>query len=513
MHFITIEMVFYWLFLSFCAVPLIVLFISKWRYSYWKRRGVVQLNPEFLFGDLRDMLTAKISMGEAFKTIYFTLKNKKLDYGGIYLAFNPVFIPLNLQLIKDMLMKSFDNFQDRGIYNNPKDLLSYNLFRMGGRPWKQLRVKLTPTFTSSKMKMMFETLTKKIDKFPPIIDQCIRDGSQINVTDVSGRFTTDVIGSCAFGIECDSLSNPACDFRIYGKKVNEPNYLRQWMEKAFPKNLLPYVGFKTLRKVEDFYKNIVLNTIEHREKNTVIRKDFMQLLLQLRNLSDDEKLINNKEKNQTRVLSDDEIIAQCFIIFIAGVETSTITMALALYEAAKNSLIQDKMRQEIRQVFAKYDDKFTYEAAKELVYMEQVILETLRKYPVSPTLPRVCTKRYNIPGTTVFIEKGTTVEIPIWGIHMDPDYYPNPDIFDPERFSQEEKAKRSASMYLPFGEGPRTCIGARFGMLQVKTGLVGLLKDYRYSISSKTPNTLSYTPTVLFLLHPNEDIFLKPEKI
>jgi cytochrome P450 family 6 len=88
-----------------------------------------------------------------------------------------------------------------------------------------------------------------------------------------------------------------------------------------------------------------------------------------------------------------------------------------------------------------------------------VLSETLRMYPSLPNLIRVCTKPYTIPGTTVLIEKGTPVIIPIYAIHRDELYYSDPERFDPERFTEYNKEKRPAYTYLPFGEGPRICIG------------------------------------------------------
>jgi cytochrome P450 family 6 len=85
--------------------------------------------------------------------------------------------------------------------------------------------------------------------------------------------------------------------------------------------------------------------------------------------------------------------------------------------------------------------------------------ETLRKYPAVPVLSRECTKDYKIPGTNVVLEKGMTTIIPVFALHHDPKYYPDPERFDPERFNENEKSKRHHFVYLPFGEGPRICIG------------------------------------------------------
>jgi cytochrome P450 family 6 len=88
--------------------------------------------------------------------------------------------------------------------------------------------------------------------------------------------------------------------------------------------------------------------------------------------------------------------------------------------------------------------------------------EALRKYPSVPFLTRECTKKYTVPGTDVTIEKGTLVVIPVTGLHMDDKYYADPEKFDPNRFSEEMKNKRPQFTYLPFGEGPRICIGKRY---------------------------------------------------
>lgn len=87
------------------------------------------------------------------------------------------------------------------------------------------------------------------------------------------------------------------------------------------------------------------------------------------------------------------------------------------------------------------------------------VLETLRKYPPGFILARICTKDYKVPDSDLTIEKGTGVVIPVFGVHNDDRYYPDPKKYDPDRFTAEQKASRHNYTYLPFGEGPRVCIG------------------------------------------------------
>lgn len=104
-----------------------------------------------------------------------------------------------------------------------------------------------------------------------------------------------------------------------------------------------------------------------------------------------------------------------------------------------------------------------------------------------PVLNRICTKDYNIPGTEITVESGTPVLIPAMALHKDPKYYPNPEEFIPERFNATNRSGKTFldQPYLPFGDGPRICIGIRLGKMQTKTGLVLMLQKHRYELAAR----------------------------
>lgn len=128
-----------------------------------------------------------------------------------------------------------------------------------------------------------------------------------------------------------------------------------------------------------------------------------------------------------------------------------------------------------------------------------IILETLRKYPPQAYLSRVANADTRLPGTTYKVRKGDHVFIPIAGIHYDPAIYPEPDRFDPDRMTQEKMKARHPASYLPFGGGPRICIGYRFGLLQVKVGIAMILSKYRLTVNVKTKQPFDYTPNKIEL--------------
>ena len=125
-----------------------------------------------------------------------------------------------------------------------------------------------------------------------------------------------------------------------------------------------------------------------------------------------------------------------------------------------------------------------------------------------PFLTRRAQQNYKLPNSNLEIEKGIQVMVPVDAIHHDPEIFPDPSLFDPERFSPEEVKKRHPMAWLPFGDGPRNCLGLRFGKMQTRVGLVSLLRDFRFSVCEKTEIPIEYTKTN-FLLTPGHGIHLK----
>lgn len=138
------------------------------------------------------------------------------------------------------------------------------------------------------------------------------------------------------------------------------------------------------------------------------------------------------------------------------------------------------------------------------------IVETLRKYPPLSTLTRCITKPYKVPGTEIVLPEGTLIVVPVYAIHHDPDNYPHPERFDPERFSSDCVKERHLGSYLPFGEGPRNCIGLRFGMIQARVGLAMLLKNFQFELGcTMTPDEPLEISTKSFILTTTHGMWLK----
>ncbi|KAL0270233.1 UNVERIFIED_CONTAM: hypothetical protein PYX00_007705 [Menopon gallinae] len=461
-------------------------------YSYWGDRNIPCDNPALLFGSLD--LSSKKGVSQSMRDLYN--KSKKERFYGIWFLHRPSLLINDLDLVKDILVKEFMSFQDHGVYYNQKsDPLSAHLFAIEGAKWRNIRIKMTPTFTSGKMKMMFPTLKKCSDQLRDVLKNSTDE--VMEVKDLIGRFSTDVISSVAFGIETNSLKNPNAIFREMGRKIFEPtwtSFIRNFLGFAAP-DLARLLEVRSVpKKVADFFTNALKETIHYRETNNVKRNDFLQLLIQLMNKGYVEDAdAPDKAEADKQPFTFEDALPEAFIFFVGGFETSSTTMQFILYELALNPDIQDRLRKEILEGLAESGGEMTYENVHNMKYMGQVIEETLRKHPPATFLVRVCTKPYRIPDSDFILEKGASVTIPTYGFQMDEQYFPEPERFDPERFSEEQKAKRNHYAYLPFGEGPRVCIGQRFAMMQVRIALVTVLANFRVSVAEgKTPIPLEY---------------------
>ncbi|KAK4885360.1 hypothetical protein RN001_001631 [Aquatica leii] len=489
---------------SVVLILLLIIVYYKWAFSYWRKKGVPCVEPTIPFGNIQALITSQLYVGTHLKNAYLLFKQLGHKHAGMYLLSWPRYLPIDRNIIKHILIQEFDYFNDRGFYYNEKDdPLSANLFSLSGERWRNLRSRLSPVFTSGKLRFMFDSLLRCGYQLQLAMENLSYLKNTIEVRELSICYSINVIGLCAFGVDCNCFENPNSDFRKFGKKVFD---YTSWFRRikmcfafAMP-NLALWLGVEAFGKdYTDFFTNIVQETIDYREKHNVVSKDLIQLLIEIKD-------------NWKKDMSMEELAAQVFIFFSAGFETTSTSLTFCLYELGLNLNIQKKVREEITTTLSKYQNNFTYEAVSNMKYMNQVIEETLRKYPPVAFIGRRCVKDCKIPGTAVILEKDMYIDISILGIHHDPEYYPEPEKFDPERFSEKNKNLRNACTYLPFGDGPRTCIGMRFAITQLKVALVVLLKQHQFTVHSTTTIPVVFEP-YSFTLHPKTGIFMTVNKI
>lgn len=198
--------------------------------------------------------------------------------------------------------------------------------------------------------------------------------------------------------------------------------------------------------------------------------------------------------------TDDDVVAQCMIFFLAGFTGVANTLSFLCYELAVNSDVQDKLIADVDRVNADLDGQpITYEQLQQMQYLDCVVTETLRKWAVLLFVERKTTKQYVLDdgeGLTVVLQPGESVWIPAFAIQRDPKYYPEPMQFRPERFFVGAQPPIDPTTYMPFGAGPRACIASRFALMQLKATVFYILKSFRVECGPNCMVPLRLKPTV-----------------
>ncbi|XP_045897674.1 cytochrome P450 3A40-like, partial [Micropterus dolomieu] len=231
-------------------------------------------------------------------------------------------------------------------------------------------------------------------------------------------------------------------------------------------------------EVSDYFYNFLKKVKSDRKKNEhKNRVDFMQLMV-------DSQISENKEDTSSQKgLTDHEILSQAMFFIFAGYETSSSSLGFLAYNLATHPQIQKTLQDEIDETFPEKGQP-TYEALMQMEYLDMVVNESLRLYPIASRLERVAKASVEVNGVT--IPKGTVIMIPVYTLHRDPTLWPEPEKFKPERFRKENKDNIDPYAFLPFGAGPRNCIGMRFALLMMKLAIVEILQKFSFVTCKET---------------------------
>ncbi|KAL0870368.1 hypothetical protein ABMA27_005378 [Loxostege sticticalis] len=441
-------------------------------YNYWEKRDVKFIKPLPLLGSFPDPLFLKESFTQMIGRWYRMYPNEKVV--GYYVASTPALLIRDPELVKRVLITDFVNFHHRGIHPDPNGIepLLNNLFFVEGDMWRSLRQRMTPAFTSGKLKAMFPLIVERAEKLQARTLNAARGEKVIDARDLMARYTTDFIGACGFGLDADSLNDEDSAFRKLGQetfKMDAREALILYLKGLFPR---PVRFLKILGRLENQVFSLVSNIQKQRNFKPSGRNDFIDMLLEYQNkgpieIESLEKVKPDGTPDRATVdLTDRLLAAQVFVFFAAGFETSSSSTSYTLHQLAHNPEVLKKVQKEIDTVLSRHGNKLSYDA------------EGMRMFPSLGYLMRKCTRDYTFPEINLSIDKGTMITIPAQSLHKDPLYFDNPEEFRPERFDPQNSKGRNKLVYLPFGDGPRACIGERLGLMQSLAGMAALLSKF-----------------------------------
>jgi len=278
-------------------------------------------------------------------------------------------------------------------------------------------------------------------------------------------------------LKLNSAKDPNNEFVKYGQKFFGSGVsLQLILVLLFPEfatETLNFHGFQP--EASNFFFNLTKQIVKQRKESNSdsSHNDFIDLLM--------------KANYEGRQLTEKQIADQGIAFFLAGFDTSSVSLTNVTYLLAKHQDIQDELVKEIDE-FWNSKQEINLESVNELKYLEAVINETMR---ILPTVPRMfkdtaknCTVSY--AGRNLYIPKGSNVQLSIHMIHRDEQHFERPLEFLPERFLKDSNLKHDSQAFIPFGIGPRNCIGQRFAMFEIKLCLLTVLSKFRFELTSTT---------------------------
>ncbi|XP_069889710.1 cytochrome P450 3A21-like isoform X2 [Dipodomys merriami] len=380
-------------------------------------------------------------------------------FWGLYDGPQPVLAITDPDMIKTVLVKecysAFTNRRSLG----PLGFMKKAVFIAKDDEWKRIRALLTPAFSTGKLKEMFPIIEQYGDTLVKNLRREAEKGKPVTMKDIFGAYSMDTIVGTSFGVSIDSLNNPHNPFVRKVKIISQLNFFHPF---AIAITLFPFLTpiFEALNitrfpkeEIDFFMKSINRMKENHLHEKQKNRMDFLQLM------------INSQNHKDTAFHKD----------------------------------VQKKLQEEIDRALPN-KAPVTYDTLVEMEYLDMIVNETFRLFPVSSRLERVCKK--DIKVNEIFIPKGMVVTIPAYALHRDPKYWAEPEEFRPERFSKKNKDSIDSCIYLPFGGGPRNCIGGRFALMTMKLAIVRVLQNCSLKACEETQVPLK--------LHKQS--LLKPQK-
>ncbi|KAI9297468.1 cytochrome P450 [Neoconidiobolus thromboides FSU 785] len=470
-----------------------IFYVPK-RYQHLKRTS---------FLNFITTIYSKVSIVERFESVYRPNLNKQ----GYSLLWQPRawnLVVTEYKIIKEIVLNT-DTFHKKPESQRDYGQLGFKLFGKSNivssdkEEWKHHRKAINPAFKKSWNNDIFsQSGYELIDKIES------RNGEPTVMHSMFQQLTLDVLGRGLFSYDFFALKNGDKDLNLLYYKdamkgIFNPIYF------IFP--FLDFIAPKVLRsrklthEKSQHFKEFLEGIIDGKRREVesgVVKDDIVSLM------------VRDSIENEADGLTNEEIFHNLTVFFIAGHDTTANTLTSTLYFLAKHQDIQDKARQEVLATLgdSKEVKAPTNDQQKELDYLTCIIKESMRISPTVNMLRRFAAKDVTLSDGTQ-VKKGDMASLMVYFHHRNPEYFPEPEKFNPDRFKDPHGT--ASNVWMPFGMGTRICVGLNFSLIEQKVILSMLLQKYiiRLGPNCKQWSNPKYNSTG-FLHVENADISFTP---
>ena len=367
-----------------------------------------------------------------------------------------------------------------------------------GETWKSIKKSASGPFSVIRLKKSISLYNECNKHMLDFIDRQLSAGSDvIDSSNLLPNVSMDVLASVGLGVNINSFEDPNNEFRA---KVDNIFDTRRWECVQYLPNIAKLLRLKAMNPDSVGYiRTIIERTMEQRRKGGILGKDILG------------SFIRHKEDNPNEENFD--VLLNTYVQFVGdGNFTLAGLLGANMYYIIAYPEVYSKLVEEQENVFDSKEGRngdLTEDKLNELLYLDMVILETSRLVCFERN-SRTCTKPWRIPDTDIIIPVGTEIVVPVAAIHKDPDFWESPEEFIPERFSPENKGKIKSGTYLPFGSGPRHCLGMNYARLHIKIAITHILRNYELYNFENLPKIMERPHPFAFL--PKEGLRIKLSK-
>ncbi|KAM3968055.1 LOW QUALITY PROTEIN: uncharacterized protein ACR2FA_005074 [Aphomia sociella] len=473
-------------------------------------------------------------------------------YGNVIRAWlgNRLFVFLTDPDDVEAILSSQEHIQKSSEYQLFEPWLGGGLLISNGDKWRSDRKMIAPTFHMNILKSFMQNFNQNSQY---LVEQLRSElGKTFDIHDNISGTSVDILLETVMGINRKTKSRSGYDYAMAVMKMCDiihQRHFKLWLRLnwTFKFTSLFKTQIELLNKIQGLTKQVIKtkketylsnkakgiipatieeltksNDYHYQESNTTTFSDniFKHFKDDL-DINDDndvgEKrrlalldLLLESSQNGTNNLSDQDIKDQVNTIMFAGHDTVAASACFTLTLLGAHQNIQDKVYRELFEIFGDSDRPATFTDTVQMKQLERAILESLRLYPPVPVISRLIKQDVTIKTNNYVLPAGATVVLTPYKVHRDPKYYKNPDKFDPDNFLPENVQHRHYYSFIPFSAGPRSCIGRKYGMLQLKVLLSTVLRNYK--IISELPEETSLKGDIILKISDGFKINIEPRK-
>jgi cytochrome P450 len=393
-----------------------------------------------------------------------SIGKEERDLVSMRMGFFSILMASSGKMAHEILVEKADAFvKSRGLSVFARPLLGDGLLTSEHDVHKRQRRMMAPVFAHKRIASYGDVMVEKTLAAAARLE----DGREIDLADEMMRLTLEIVGKALFDAEL------AGDASAVGEALTFS--MRQMMDgmvRLVPTPpVVPTPGNLRLRHAVKRLDEIVYGMIRERRASGVDHGDMLGMLLATRDADDGTGL------------TDREVRDQAMTILLAGHETTANALAWTFYLLGQNPEIRQKVEHEVDTVLE--GRAATMADLPKLPYALQVVKEAMRLYPPAYMIGRRATRELTIGESRV--PKNQVVIVNVIGIHRRPEAFPDPERFDPDRFTPEREKALPPHAYIPFGAGPRICIGNHFALMEGQLVLATLAQKIRFELLSKAP--------------------------